>query len=264
MSRLSFFYALWVWSASLAMAIQPPFSSFEGVIKITPFGPTNGWITIGTGFVCGSQNDVVTCGHVAVDAARATHSSDLYYVAQGIQVERLRLKFLLPRFDLAVYSPDPPIIGKPLTIGDFKRVRPSDHIYYYGFDTRLSTAQMPAGDMRDATISAVGSAVNDGGIVDFIEFEGQGIPGYSGGPVFNEQGELSAIMREAWNKTGIKGGNPVLVNRAFSIDILRMQYEPLITQLPGTSSNAVIPTNDFDSTLLDSLGIPVSKGVLTK
>ena len=65
-----------------------------------------------------------------------------------------------------------------------------------------------------------GSVVNAGAVVDFLEFEGKGLPGFSGGPVFNQEGKVVAIMREAWTKRGVKGGPAVLLNRAFSVQIL--------------------------------------------
>ena len=86
---------------------------------------------------------------------------------------------------------------------------------YIGWDKSLSQLQV-----HEAMISATGSSENDSVIVDFIEFEGQGLPGYSGGPVFNTDGKIIAIMREGWKKQGVKGGKVSLINRAFSIEIL--------------------------------------------
>jgi hypothetical protein len=97
--------------------------------------------------------------------------------------------------------------------GDIRRVRPSDQIVYIGWDSRSNSFSISA-----ATVSAIGTAFNEGGTVEFLEFEGHGVPGYSGGPVFNTKGEVIALLPEAWTKRGIKGGPDILVNRAFSIE----------------------------------------------
>ncbi len=110
-----------------------------------------------------------------------------------------------------------------MAIGDFKKIRPGDTIYYYGYDQKFTdSVKIPAGMMNAGIVTATGSALNDGIIIDFLEFPGVGIPGYSGGPVFNDRGELVAMMREAWTRQGIKGGPPILMNRAFSLEFLRI------------------------------------------
>jgi hypothetical protein len=61
-----------------------------------------------------------------------------------------------------------------------------------------------------------------GMITDFLEFEGVGVPGFSGGPVFDINGKVVALMREAWARRGLQPGAPdVLVNRAFSTDTIK-------------------------------------------
>jgi len=67
--------------------------------------------------------------------------------------------------------------------------------------------------------------MNEGRVIDFLEFEGQGRPGYSGGAVLNSRGEIVAVMREAWTKQGVKGGPPILINRAFSLELLTLEGE---------------------------------------
>jgi S1-C subfamily serine protease len=250
-------------AGGVCIAAPPSFTSLFGVIKIPPTGnPTNDWPTIASAFVCGPHKDVVTCAHVAFAAVEYAHCTNLYYVAQGNVMRHLKLRFIAPRYDLAVFQPESDIPGTPAKIGDFKKVRPNDVIYYYGFDVGSSTLHLPAGKMNMATVSATGSVLNDGAIVDFIEFEGQGMPGYSGGPVFDENGDLIAIMREAWTKQGIKGGATILINRAFSIDMLRMQDEPIILNFPVISTNTPTPsvnaTNLPSTSLLDELGFPAT------
>ena len=241
--------------------IFPPFNDEHwnghfGAIKLPPKS-TALWRTIGSGFVFGSKKDVVTCAHVALGAF-SRGETNLFYSAQGLvpPVRELKLKYVLPRYDLAVLQPSPAIPGEPMVIGDFKRMRPGDKLFYFGFDTRFSTPQLPAGRMNEAIVAATGSAMNEGVVIDFLEFEGAGIPGYSGGPVFNAKAELVAVMREAWTKKGVSGGPEILINRAFSLEILQV--------LDGQVFQRVLPqvvTNQAGSSLLDVLDIPNSPAV---
>jgi hypothetical protein len=103
--------------------------------------------------------------------------------------------------------------------------------------------------------------LNDGVILDFLEFQGEGIPGYSGGPVFNEKGELVAFMREAWFRQGVKGGPPSLFNPAFSLDFLRLTQEPVINAyffVPGPTNSPAQTnlTSKSKISLLDVLDFP--------
>ena len=143
-----------------------------------------------------------------------------------------------------------------MVIGDFRKMRPGDKIYYYGFDTRLSTPGLPAAKMNQGIVQATGSTLNDGATIDFLEFEGFGIPGYSGGPVFNEKAELVAVMREAWTKKGISGGPETLINRAFSLDVLRVLDGQVFTGVAPQS----VGTNNPGMSLLDLLEIPKPDG----
>lgn len=164
---------------------------------------------IGSAFVAGVQKHVITCAHVATKGN---------FIYKGINLKKnipLKSKYFLPKYDLSVFSPSEIITDKPLKFGDFKKIRPGDNIVYIGWDKNLSKMKI-----NKAVVFSVGSAINNGVIVDFLEFQGVGLPGYSGGPVFDLNGNVIAIMREAWTKRGIKGGPTILMNRAFSVEIL--------------------------------------------
>lgn len=218
-------------------------------------------VLFGSAFVYGPKKEVVTCGHVAQESIDKGLTNWIY-ITQGLPLRRLKFGYLTRRYDLAMFTADGEIPGEPMTIGDFKKIRPGDRIHYYGFDTRFSVAvKMPGGLMNDATVRATGSALDGGVIEDFLEFEGVGIPGYSGGPVFNDKGELVAMMREAWNSQGVKGGATFLVNRAFSLEFLRISEEPVfnLTDLFSPTNKAgqqTTVTNKSRMSLLDALDFP--------
>jgi len=179
---------------------------------------------IGTGFVIGQNHDVITCAHVVAGRTNLVYDS----IDATNKEVRLSLKYILPRFDLAVLAMSEwvPFPLKPITIGDIRRVRPGDTVMYVGWKqgTKLLS-------IHTATVTATGSVMNDGTIVEFLEFEGQGRPGYSGGPVFSTKGEVVAIMREAWTKRGVKGGPEVLINRAFSVAVLSTLASEVFTRV---------------------------------
>jgi len=167
---------------------------------------------IGSAFITDRNNDVVSCAHVVADRTNLVYDS----ADATNPVRRLKLKYILPRFDLAVLTAEKTVETKPLNLGDIRRIRPGDRIMYVGYvqGTRILNASA-------ATVTATGAALNDGAIVEFLEFQGKGMPGYSGGPVFDLDCNVVAVMREAWTKRGVKGGDTLLINRAFSVGVLK-------------------------------------------
>jgi len=165
---------------------------------------------IGSGFIAGKQKQVVTCAHVV-----ATGGMYLFEPYQG-SIREIGFKYVLPRYDLAVFSTTDSVNSHPFDFGDIHRIRPGDRVIYVGWNEAEQAFKAD-----QAVVTATGSALNEGATVQFLEFEGFGIPGYSGGPVFDSNSKVVAIMREAWLKKGIKGGKEMLINRAFSIEAVR-------------------------------------------
>jgi S1-C subfamily serine protease len=193
---------------------------------------------IGSGFAFGDSKEVVTCDHVVAAAVAINQMTNLTFIS-GKQICALHLKYRLPKFDLAVLSPAPSLPGKSIPVGDFKKIRPGDYIVYMGYDQQAST-NGPLTLIHSAAVQATGSAMNEGRVVDFLEFEGQGRPGYSGGAVMNGKGELVAVMREAWTKQGVKGGPPILINRAYSLEVLTLEGEVYSSSENSTNATATL------------------------
>ena len=189
---------------------------------------------LGTGFVIGPQKHLVTCAHVASAGSGAC----LYQWVNTNIFRQIHLVYVLPRYDLAVFECDPPTPSGPFPFGDIHRVRPGDFIFYAG---RGENALI----INRSSISAIGTSLNDGANVDFVEFIGEAVPGYSGGPVLNAKGEVIAIVREAWTKRGLKGGETVRVDRGFSTEILAILHEQVYKE------GAAIPHNDSSTDLLN-------------
>lgn len=190
--------------------------------------------------MAGHHRFIVTCAHVV---ARQTEFQMLT-AGPTNNTYKLRLLFALPRYDLAVLARDGSSDQDSLHYGDIRRLRPGDKVFYMGY--KGGTLKIL---MNPAVVSAVGSVWNEGAIIDFIEFQGEGLPGYSGGPVFDSSGNVVGIMREAWTKRGIKGGASLLINRAFSVEILAQLDQEIFSPSTGGVTNH--PTSN--TTLLDAI-----------
>lgn len=169
---------------------------------------------LGTGFVFEEPRTVVTCAHVA-------KSEGLLFVsAYDKKRYRLTLQSKLTGEDIAVLIAEDTICRRPLGMGSPESITPGDPVVYIGFDAGKSDSTGIKLVVHSTDVSACGKALNHATLVGFFEFQGEGRPGYSGGPVFDKSGKVVGIMREAWIKQGLKGSEQVLINRAFSISPL--------------------------------------------
>lgn len=172
----------------------------------------NDSVYVGSGFVMLKPNYVVTCAHV-VDTVRQFY----FRVPKKDTTFKLKLIKYDIENDLALLESDFTICNKPLVPDQNFTIQPGEHIFYLGYDTMKSNAQVTTIQANGANVEAIGRFLSGKVMVDYIEFVGVGIPGYSGGPVFNDKGQVIAIMREAWYRKGVKSKNEILLNRAFSI-----------------------------------------------
>ena len=166
----------------------------------------------GTGFVLLNKRTVVTCAHV-VDSTKKI--SFVAFKTDNPFILHL-IKYDLDN-DIAVLESQTDICKHPLLPDTTFNIVPQQHLFYLGYNILESNSFIKSLQVNNAFVNAVGKASSGKAVVDFIEFNGVGIPGYSGGPVFNDNGKVIAIMREAWLKQGIKGGQVELINRAFSV-----------------------------------------------
>ena len=180
-------------------------------------------ILLGTAFVAGKTKSIFTCSHVAIrDTMWFSYLGSSYFF-------RIKLKYNLPNYDVALLERTGGNQPSSLNFGDFNRTHPGDIIEYIGWDVLVNKYVI----WKSIVIAKGVSLTENGVTVEFIEFAGEAIPGYSGGPVFNSDGQVIAIIREAWEKKGIKGGASTKINRAFSVDLLRI----LDSEILSHSSN---------------------------
>jgi len=166
----------------------------------------------GSGFVMLKPDNVVTCAHV-IDTTK-----QISYKVPG-KSTKFKLKVIKYDIenDLALLKSDVNICDTPLIPEEKFNILPGKHLFYLGYDILESNFQSKVMQANNAYVDAVGKFLSGKVNVDFIEFTGVGIPGYSGGPVFNDKGQIVGVMREAWFRQSVKGGPKVLINRAISI-----------------------------------------------
>lgn len=162
-------------------------------------------LPIASGFILGPQKDVVTCWHVLEGARVLYHDTNLLFIS-GQGVNSLKLKYALPNYDLAVFSANPPISGAPFRVGDFAKLNEGDTIIYMGYDKKQSSTIETSTEIVYAWAVKKASMTNDGVKVDNVLFVGDAGPGWSGGPVFNTNLEVVAVI------TGRGGQNVIVAN----------------------------------------------------
>ena len=150
-------------------------------------------LPVASGFTLGPQKDVVTCWHVLKGAHVLYHDTNLFFIS-GQGINSLKLKYALPKYDLAVFSANPPISGVPFHAGDFAKLNEGDTIIYAGYDQKQSSTIETSTEIAYAWAGKKASMTNDGVKVDNVLFVGDAVPGWSGGPVFNTNLEVVAVI----------------------------------------------------------------------
>lgn len=173
---------------------------------------------MGTGFVVGDGKTVVTCAHV-IDK-----SIYLYKPASNPTNPELNKSFVLrpvyvwTRQDLAILSTNEVITARPLIIGEFRGVQKDDTVIYLGYRSIASAVQVDQAKILEKATLKEGE-IN----TEYLGFEGVGIPGYSGGPVFDSKGTVVAVVAQAQQRVNNATRKPTLYNMAFSVEPVKIR-----------------------------------------
>lgn len=170
--------------------------------------------TIGTGFVAGRSDWVITCEHVD----RINPGSKSFQQVSTGRNFPIKLYKYSRIYDIAIFQADEIISDSIFNLDTTYQINTKSTVIYAGYDSRKSKGDTRTISINKAIIEAAGYLDLGELSTQFVEFIGEGFPGYSGGPVFNTNGDVIALMAQAYIRRGLnESSQPQVVNRAFVI-----------------------------------------------
>jgi len=174
---------------------------------------------VGTGFVLEQPNFVITCAHV-VDGCKDCRfypAGDRmrFYTFKSVKVDTVS--------DIATCQTHVNVCVKPLKRARFDDISILDSLYYIGYNDRISSQNEARLSFHKSIVSQKGSRYSVNRLIKFLDFAGEGVNGYSGGPVLNDKYEVVGIFSQAYYTLPLEdNGVKVLVNTAGSIDEVQL------------------------------------------
>ena len=167
----------------------------------------------GTGFLFHSNNIVLTCDHVILDAKKAKveigfefcENGKVYPLVEARGNAVLDFRFLYSKEEIA---------QNPLQPGDFKNLEPTNLVspLYFHYDKADYVKE-------EKEIRACGKYNNGLGNLSFLEFKSEEImEGASGGPVLNKENEFIGIVSQLFKEKQFKVNDEYKVCKAYGID----------------------------------------------
>jgi serine protease Do len=168
---------------------------------------------LGSGFIIDPEGYIVTNHHVIADATEITVRLDdgRDFTADLVGSD--------PQTDLALLRIE---AGDPLpyvSFGDSGRVRPGDNVIAVGNPFGLG------GTVTAGIVSAVARDIQAGPYDEFIQIDAAINRGNSGGPLFNEEGEVIGVNTAIFSPTGVNVGIGFAVPSNLAQDIVSQLKE---------------------------------------
>jgi S1-C subfamily serine protease len=177
---------------------------------------------LGSGFLI-DTNTIITCYHVFSEPLKKPK----YFVNMQGRIFPIKLYDSLPNFDIAIYKANTKITYRPLPLGNFNDTNIGDTIFYLGYD-----ADKQSHVVSSARVSKIDSINVNGSEVKRIFFEGTAIPGYSGGPILNSNGDVIALIDQLIaNRTPTGDIIRIIGNIGYSINALEDHLKPTHSDL---------------------------------
>ena len=195
----------------------------------------------GTGFMFGGKDYVITNWHVI----RGTKNIKVRF----LNGEKINAELLLkdPQNDIAFLKLErsPELPPSDLKIGDSSKVRLGDKVFTIGYPAHWVLGQNPKYTSGD--VNAL-SGIKDDPTVFQISVQIQ--PGNSGGPLFNQSGEVIGIMQSSLDPkvaVGAFGALPQNVNYAIKSSYISNLLPMLPETLIASRGISVVPTEPENS-----------------
>ena len=212
-------------SSAHSQEVEVPIYS-EEFLKSTGRIITSEGKRVGTGFVCGGNYSILTAAHVA------TSDTMKFLPFQSKELYTIALKYRVDYLDLAVFERVGGAQIRSYIFDSFEPLVPGDRIHYSGWDSNFRIT------IDSANILSLGTTLRLGQYVRFIEFKGHGKHGYSGGPVFNSDGRVVAIITEGNKMSRLNSNTADTLVRAFSIEYIRVSEDGLVRTISDTKQEA--------------------------
>ena len=190
----------------------------------------------GTGFMFGSKDYVITNWHVI----RGSKNIKVKF----LNGEKINAKLLLKdaQNDIAFLKLErsPELPPSDLKVGDSSKVRMGDEVFTIGYPAHWVMGQNPK--YTEGVVNAL-SGIKDDPTVFQISVQIQ--PGNSGGPLFNQKGEVIGITQSSFDPqlaTKSFGALPQNVNYAIKSSHIKNLFPMLPETLIASRGISVVPT----------------------
>ena len=202
--------------------------------------------SLGSGFVIDAKGVIVTNYHVIAEAddIEVIFADGSKLVAEVVGAD--------PKTDIAVLRVEPQEPLKAITLGDSNTIRIGDWVMAIGNPFGLG------GTVTTGIISARGRDINSGPYDNFIQTDAAINRGNSGGPLFNQEGEVIGVNTAIISPTGGSIG----IGFAVPSDLVKSVVAQLIEfgeTRRGWLGVRIQPVTDD---IAESLGMDEAKGAL--
>ncbi len=194
----------------------------------------------GSGFIISSSGIIVTNNHVVKDAktVSVTLSDGSTYPAKVIGTD--------PRTDLAVVKID---AGRPLPyveLGSSANVEPGEWVVALGNPFGLG------GTVTAGIVSALGRDIGDGPYDKFIQIDAPINEGNSGGPLFDQHGEVIGINTAILSPTGGSVG----IGFAIPSDMVKRVVDQLVASGKVVRGYLGVSAQQISPQMAQAMGLP--------
>jgi serine protease Do len=229
--------------------MPPGFPNIPGFPPGFPFGMQGGQPmqqqaveAKGAGFIISSSGIIVTNNHVVKDAktVSVTLSDGSTYPAKVIGTD--------PRTDLAVVKID---AGRPLPfveLGDSANVEPGEWVVAMGNPFGLG------GTVTAGIVSALGRDIGDGPYDKFIQIDAPINEGNSGGPLFDQHGEVIGINTAILSPTGGSVG----IGFAIPSNMVKRVVDQLVATGKVVRGYLGVSAQEISPQVAQAMGLPTS------
>jgi serine protease Do len=204
-------------------------------------------VSLGSGFIIDEDGYIATNNHVITDAEEISIrlSNDKEYIAKVIGYDI--------KTDLALLKVDADVKFPYVKFGDSEKARVGEWVIAIGNPFGLG------GTVTAGIISSRSRDINAGGLVDnYIQTDAAINRGSSGGPMFNNKGEViginTAIITPSFGNVGIGFATPA--------SLAKTVLEQLRNSGKVDRAWLGVKIQHFDDEIIESLGLKDNKGAL--